>query len=97
MPAGSYEIDVNHASSVTAALNTAESNLVAEVRTMEGRLDILQTSWVGEAQNAYLTAKEQWNQGMAMQQQALADLAKLLQTNAINFEDVDQAMARTFS
>ncbi|PID96999.1 MAG: hypothetical protein CSA83_02930 [Actinomycetales bacterium] len=63
---------------------------------MDSELQILATSWEGEAQMAYHQAKAQWNQSMADLEELLRAVSRGVESSNGAYQQMDNANASYF-
>lgn len=92
------DLRVNAATLSTAAgdLRTGASGIQASLDTMDAELRQLQTNWDGEAQRAYLIAKQQWTEGMEGMRQVLTLVSQLVDGANESYKTTDETNAKAF-
>jgi len=79
------------------AMEQASAEIRQDAQYMQTVLDDLDTkiralaaNWEGDAQQAYLVAKQKWSQGMEGIRQTLADIATLISETNQSFTNIDK-------
>ena len=92
------DLKVNYASLSTAStdLSDGANGIQSTLDSMDADLRQLQTNWDGEAQQAYLTAKQQWTEGMNGMRQVLLQISQLVDQANQSYSSTDQANAARF-
>ncbi|WP_119695997.1 WXG100 family type VII secretion target [Microbacterium halotolerans] len=65
-------------------LGTSAGNIDTKLSEMEEALKPLQADWTGEASEAYLRAKAQWNSALAEMKQILQEMGRQVMEDAAN-------------
>ena len=77
-----------------ATLSTASTDLSDGANGIQSTLDSMDAD--GEAQQAYLTAKQQWTEGMDDMRQVLLQISQLVDQANQSYSSTDQANAARF-
>jgi len=92
------DLRVNAASLSAAAgdLRSGATGIQTALDNMDSELSQLQSNWDGDAQQAYLVAKQQWTEGMNGMREVLALVGQLVDEANESYTTTDQSNARRF-
>ena len=92
------DLRVNAASLSAAAgdLRSGATGIQTALDNMDSELSQLQSNWDGDAQQAYLVAKQQWTEGMDDMRQVLLQISQLVDQANQSYSSTDQANAARF-
>ncbi|MFC2359271.1 MAG: WXG100 family type VII secretion target [Actinomyces dentalis] len=92
------DLRVNAASLSTAAgdLRSGATGIQTALDNMDSELSQLQSNWDGDAQQAYLVAKQQWTEGMNGMREVLALVGQLVDEANESYTTTDQSNAHRF-
>ncbi len=71
-------------------------NIGNELRTLMGRVETLTASWTGTAASAFNGYYQQFNQGWAQCEEALANIGQMLRASAESYDQTEQGIAGQF-
>ena len=92
------DLKVNYGSLSTASsdLNSGATAIQSTLDNMDAELQQLRSNWEGDAQEAYLVAKQQWTEGMDDMRQVLLQISQLVDQANQSYSSTDQANAARF-
>ena len=92
------DLRVNAASLSAAAgdLRSGATGIQTALDNMDSELSQLQSNWDGDAQQAYLVAKQQWTEGMNGMREVLTLVGQLVDEANESYTTTDQSNARRF-
>ena len=93
------DLKVNYGSLSTASsdLNSGATAIQSTLDNMDAELQQLRSHWEGDAQEAYLVAKQQWTEGMTGMRDVLAQISTLVESANQSYSSTDSANAARFS
>lgn len=92
------DLKVNYGSLSTASgdLNAGATAIQSTLDNMDAELQQLRSNWEGDAQEAYLIAKQQWTEGMTGMRDVLAQISTLVDSANQSYNSTDSANAARF-
>jgi WXG100 family type VII secretion target len=97
MSAGQIRVTPEQLASVAAQLNGGASTIEGILGQLAGNVAPLGADWAGVAQGRFLQLWEQWQTSSKQLQQALAEVAVLMQRASGAYEANEQQIAASFS
>jgi 6 kDa early secretory antigenic target len=97
MPAGQIRVTPEQLASVASQLNGGAGSIDGILGQLAGNVAPLGSDWAGVAQGRFLQLWEQWQTSSRQLQQALAEIAVLMQRAAGAYEATEQQNAASFS
>jgi WXG100 family type VII secretion target len=97
MPAGQIRVTPEQLASVAAQLNAGAGSIDGILGQLAGNVAPLGSDWAGVAQGRFLQLWEQWQTSSRQLQQALGEIAVLMQRASGAYEANEQQIAASFS
>ena len=83
-------IDHGAMEAASAEIRQDAQYLQSVLDDLDGKIKALAANWEGDAQQAYLVAKDKWTKGMEGIRQTLADVSMLIAETNQSFTDIDK-------
>jgi ESAT-6 family protein len=96
MPTGMIRVTPEQLASVSSQLNGGASSIDGILGQLAGNVAPLGSDWAGVAQGRFLQLWEQWQTSSRQLQQALGEMAVLMQRAAGAYETTEQQNAALF-
>jgi 6 kDa early secretory antigenic target len=96
MPAAQIRVTPEQLAAVAAQLNGGAGSIDGTLGQLAGNVAPLGSDWAGVAQGRFLQLWEQWQTSSRQLQQALAEIAVLMQRAAGAYETTEQQNAALF-
>ncbi|WP_022868610.1 WXG100 family type VII secretion target [Schaalia vaccimaxillae] len=92
------DLKVNYGALSTASsdLNAGATAIQSALDNMDAELQQLRSNWEGDAQQAYLVAKQQWTEGMTGMRNVLAQISTLVESANQSYNSTDTSNAARF-
>ena len=92
------DLKVNYGSLSTASgdLGAGAAAIANSLESMDAELQQLRSNWEGDAQEAYLVAKQQWTDGMTGMRDVLAQISRMVDSANQSYNSTDTANAARF-
>jgi 6 kDa early secretory antigenic target len=97
MPAGQIRVTPEQLASVASQLNAGAGSIEGILSQLAGNVAPLGSDWAGVAQGRFLQLWDQWQTSSKQLQQALAEIAVLMQRASGAYEATEQQNAALFS
>ncbi|PVE95032.1 MULTISPECIES: WXG100 family type VII secretion target [unclassified Microbacterium] len=91
-----FTVDTDAVESANAATRGTIERLRSESRTLMAQLQQLQSSWMGDASNAFQICAEQWQGAQLHVEQVLDSIGTSLGSAAAQYADADRYSASLF-
>lgn len=91
-----FTVDTDAVESAHATARATMERLRSESATLMAQLRQLQSSWMGNASNAFQTCAEQWQGAQLHVEQVLDSIGASLGSAATQYADADQYSASLF-
>ncbi|WP_026460187.1 WXG100 family type VII secretion target [Schaalia suimastitidis] len=89
-------VDFATVATTSADIASGAAKIENTMATMTRDLEILRTSWEGDAQQAYAAAKAQWDEGMSGMREVLASIAQMVDAAGQDYSSMDRRGAVRF-
>jgi len=91
-----YQVDSEAVLAATGAVRSSISRIQSEVGALHGQLTQLQSSWTGEAANAFSGVVAEWRATQQRVEENLATINQTLTHAAQQYAEIEAANARLF-
>lgn len=91
-----YQVDSEAVLTATGAVRATIGRLQSEVTGLHGQLTQLQSSWTGEAANAFTSVVAEWRSTQQRVEENLATINQALTHAAQQYAEIEAANARLF-
>ena len=92
-----YQVDSEAVLGATAAIRASASRLQGEVAGLHGQLTSLQSSWSGQAADAFQAVVNDWKATQQRVEESLAAINQALTRAGEQYAEIEAANARLFS
>ena len=92
-----YQVDSEAVTAATSSAQASVARIQAEVSGLHGQLTALQSSWTGQAANAFQGVVADWKQVQERVEQSLAAIGHALGQAAVQYAEAEISNARLFS
>jgi WXG100 family type VII secretion target len=89
-------IDFEQVAQLESQLNLNVDQIGDVLNDLDGRMSFNDREWSGEAHDAFVAARAQWERAMRDRQSALAGAAKVLGAANMAFQKAEEAIAKSF-
>jgi 6 kDa early secretory antigenic target len=92
-----YQVDSEAVFGATASVRTSMSRIQGEVAGLLGQLTSLQSSWSGQAADAFQTVVNDWKSTQQRVEESLAAINQALTRAGEQYAEIEAANARLFA
>ena len=92
-----YQVDSEAVLGATASMRTAMSRIQGEVAGLHGQLQGLQSSWAGQAADAFQAVVNDWKATQQRVEESLAGINQALSRAGEQYAETETANARLFA
>jgi 6 kDa early secretory antigenic target len=92
-----YQVDSEAVLAATATVRTSMGRIQAEVSGLHGQLTSLQSSWSGQAADAFQSVLTQWKATQLRVEEGLAAINQALTHAGQQYSEIEAANARLFA
>ena len=89
-------IDFERVAQLESQLNVSADQIGEVLSELDGRMFFNDQEWSGEAHDAFVASRAQWEQAMRERQSALAGAAEVLGAANLAFQKAEDAIAKSF-
>ena len=87
------KLSPQRAASGVAAIITGIDNIESELETLESKIRLLQSSWDGEAREAFTRANREWDESVNVLHKMARDASNIATGSVARFADFDRRRA----